>query len=538
MADADIHGPVSFGGIAPRPIFAVFAVMLGAFFTNFDTRLISFALPDLRGAFSLSFDEGAWLHTASVGSQIFIASAVAWLATAFGLRRVLAIPALIYAVVSLAIPFVRNYPSLMVLSVVQGLLLGTFVPATFMIIFRNLPMQWWLFAIAVYSARVGFTIDTSLSIVGFYVERLGWQWMYWQGVILAPLIALLVYLGTPPSPTNRDLVENADWGGMLLLGTSISMIYAGLDQGNRLDWRESGVVMALLLVGGALFILFLINEAVVRRPWANVSVLFNRNIALMLTVVLLYNLTSLSNAILVPNFLSVVTLLRPEQAGIVMLASGAVTILALLPILLLFLRFLDARIALIIGLAAFATANFMGTQLTNEYALGDFSTIVILQSAGQLFTLTAAIVLLVSNADSSRATAFAAYIQIMRVGGTEIGVALMTTLLRVREQVHSNYLGTHVEVGNPHVMQVLNQLGETFYRYGTGTASARALETLATLVAREANVLAYIDGFRLCLWLAIAALLCTALVTRAPPGPFTPVAIGDELSRLFSKWRR
>jgi len=49
-------------------------------------------------------------------------------------------------------------------------------------------------------------------------------------------------------------------GGMLLLGTSVSMIYAGLDQGNRLDWLESGTVMALLLGGGVLSIVFLITE--------------------------------------------------------------------------------------------------------------------------------------------------------------------------------------------------------------------------------------------------------------------------------------
>ena len=58
--DAD-RGPVSRGGIAPQPLFAVGAVLLGSFLANFDSRLTSVGLPDLRGAFSLSFDEGAWL---------------------------------------------------------------------------------------------------------------------------------------------------------------------------------------------------------------------------------------------------------------------------------------------------------------------------------------------------------------------------------------------------------------------------------------------------------------------------------------------
>jgi len=88
-------GPVSRGGVGPRPLFAVGAVLLGAFLANFDSRLTSVGLPDLRGAFSLGFDEGAWLSTASIGSQIFVAPAVAWLATVFGLRRVLGIPSLV-----------------------------------------------------------------------------------------------------------------------------------------------------------------------------------------------------------------------------------------------------------------------------------------------------------------------------------------------------------------------------------------------------------------------------------------------------------
>src|ERR1700761_5641517 len=85
-------GPISTGSQSPRPMFAVAAVLLAAFLANFDTRLFSVALADIRGGYSLSFDEGAWLSTVSSASQIAIAPAVAWLATAFGLRRILGIP--------------------------------------------------------------------------------------------------------------------------------------------------------------------------------------------------------------------------------------------------------------------------------------------------------------------------------------------------------------------------------------------------------------------------------------------------------------
>jgi DHA2 family multidrug resistance protein len=520
------HGPVSRGGVAPQPLFAVAAVLLGSFLANFDSRLTTVGLPDLRGAFGLTFDEGAWLSTAGIGSQIFIAPAVAWLATVFGLRRVLGIPSLVYALVSLIIPLVRDYPTLIALSVVHGLLLGTFVPATLMIVFRNLPIRWWLPAIALYSIRVGFALDSSTSLVGFYVDHLGWQWLYWQGVVIAPLMGLMVYLGTPNDPVNRALLREADWGGMLLLGASVGMIYAGLDQGNRLDWLGSGTVMALLVGGGMLLVAFLINEALVRQPWAHVNVLFSRNIGLALVAILLYTLTSLSNSSLVPNFLGNVGLLRPEQSGLLLLTYGALPMFVLVPVSIWLLRHFDARTVAVLGFACFASANLWGTQLTHDWAREDFIGIVLLQAVGQSTMLLPLIIIALSNSDPSRATSFAAYIQIMRLGGAEIGVALMGTWLRVREQVHSFYVGQHLDVGDVNVVRALKQLADHFSAHGAGSAQARAVGTLASFVAREANVLAYIDGFWLCFWLAISGLGFTALITRAPPGPFTPAPFG------------
>ena len=527
MAENDRdRGPVSRGGIAPQPLFAVGAVLLGAFLANFDSRLTTVGLPDLRGAFSLGFDEGAWLSTAGIGSQILVAPAVAWLATVFGMRRVLGIPALVYSLVSLLIPFVHNYPTLITLSIVHGMLLGTFVPATLMIILRNLPIKWWLPAISIYSIRVGFALDSSTSLVGFYVDHLGWQWLYWQGVVIAPLMGLMVYLGTPNEPVNRALLREADWGGMLLLGASVSMIYAGLDQGNRLDWLGSGTVMALLVGGGVLFVAFLVNESLVRQPWAHVNVLFSRNIGLSLVVILLYTLTSLSNSSLVPNFLGNIGLLRPEQSGLLLLGYGALPMFVLVPISIWLLRHFDARAVTVVGFTCFAAANLWGTQLTHDWAREDFIGIVLLQAIGQSTTLLPIIIMALSNSDPSRATSFAAYIQIMRLGGAEIGVALMGTWLRVREQVHSFYLGQNLGVGDADVVRILKQLADHFAAHGTGSAQARAVGTLASLVQREANVLAYIDGFWLCFWLAMAALGIVALITRAPPGPFTPAPFG------------
>ncbi|MDB5566601.1 MAG: transporter, partial [Tardiphaga sp.] len=384
----------------------------------------------------------------------------------------------------------------------------------------------WLPAIAIYSIRVGFALNSGISLVGFYVDHIGWQWLFWQDVIIAPLLALFVYLGTPHEPVNKDLVEKADWGGMLLLGTGMAMVYAGLDQGNRLDWLGSGTVVALLSGGALLVVGFFINESLVQRPWAHAEVLLSRNIGLALVVILLYTLTSLSNSSLAPNFLIAIAQLRPEQSGSLFLTYAILPMLVLVPLSIVLIRYYDVKLTLIIGLSAFAAAALLGTQLTHDWSLGDFIPMVLLQSLGQSFTLLPIVIIALSNSDPTRATAFAAYIQVMRLGGAEIGIALMGTWLRIREQIHSNLLGQHVASGDADVTGILAQLSGRFASHGAGLAQARGVGTLASLVQREANTLAYIDGFWLTVWLAIAALVCVSLIGNAPPGPFTPKSRG------------
>ena len=517
------NGPVSTGAQSHRPLAAVIAVLLGSFLSNVDTRAFSLALPDLRGAFSLSFDEGAWLSTAATASQILVAPTVAWLATALGLRRILGIPALIFAAVCLAIPFTHDYSTLLTLNILHGMLLGTFVPATLMIVFRNLPMHWWLAGIAIYALRVGFTQNSGISLVGLYVNDIGWEWLFWQDVIVAPLMALFVYLGTPHETPNRKLLAEADWGGMLLLGSGMAMIYAGLDQGNRLNWLESGTVIALLVAGLGLVGIFLVNEVVVRQPWAHFSVILNRNIGLALILILLYVFTSLSNAALAPNFLITVGELRPEQIGFTFLAYAALPMLLWLPLSILLMRRMDARILVIVGMVSFALSAFLGTAITHEWAPRDFAPMIALQSFGHVFTLAPLIVVALCNLDLSRSTAFGAYVQVVRLCGAEIGTALMATWIRIREQVHSNLLGQHVTAGSDQVVGMTTRLASLFLPDDSAAAPARSVAILSALVRREANTLAYIDGFWLTAAAAIIALFLTAGFRTSPVARFLAV---------------
>jgi DHA2 family multidrug resistance protein len=118
----------------------------------------------------------------------------------------------------------------------------------------------------------------------------------------------------------------------------------------------------------------------------------------------------------------------------------------------------------------------------------------------------------------SEVLTFGAVLQTARLFGAEIGAAFVQTFIRVREQVYSNLIGLHVTSGSLLTDQRLQDYARavTGRSAGQDEASGRATALLAAAVEKQANVLAYIDGFMILGFAVIGALLLMLLL-RDPP---------------------
>ncbi|MBW9051527.1 MFS transporter [Rhizobium mesosinicum] len=513
-------GPLTSGTTTSRPLLIVAALLLASFVVGFDTRVFAVGLPDIRGAYSLGFDEASWLSTVANAPQILISSAVAWLATVFGVRRVMIPTTLVYAGISLMIPMVHDGGALFALHAARALLLGVFIPATIMVIFRNLDMKYWLIGLSIYALRVPLSQNLGFVLVGIYDDYLGWQWVYWQDVIVTPIIALLLVIGAPREEINIGLLEGADWGGMMLLGCSMTMIYVGLDQGNRLDWFNSGIVTSLLAGGTILFIGFLINESVVTNPWAHASVILSRNIGIGYAIIIAFTFSSSGASISIPGFLQTVVGLRPIAISELYIFGAVIPVFLFIAFAIFLLRRVDARLCIMMGLAAMAFGSLWGSNLTKEWAPFNFLPVVLLHTAGQSFAFFATVVYLIANSDPKRSTAVSAYIQVVRLGSVELAQSLLNTWLRQREQYHSNILTGPISPSSDSLHDALAKL-ETLF--GTGHhGSLKALSTVATAVHAQASILAYADVFILSFCFAIAGIALVICMGAMPFGPLHP----------------
>ena len=518
--------PFAGWGRCERPLIGVMAVLLGAFISTLNVRITVSGLADIRGALGLGFDEASWVSTVFSAAQMVVTPAAAWMSTVLSARRVLLWTGTVFAATSLLPPFAHDYDTLIALQFIRGLAVGAFIPAALGFILRSLAPQWWIWGIAAYAFRFVFSQNIGGAIEGWYADTGHWQWIFWQNVVLTPVMTGLAAFSMPRRPVDRELLRRTDWGGIVYAGIGFGLLYAGLDQGNRLDWFNSGVVTGLLLAGALLITAFLVHESRAEFPLIHLRVLAQPNAAVPSLLIAVYGFGVAATSFILPDYLTRVQGLRALQINDA-LYWIALPQFVLIPLVALLLRWIDARLLLVFGFAMIALGSWLNTGLTHDWVGDNFAPSASIEAVGLAFALTALVTFAVANITPPQAAAIAATVQIARLIGNEFGNAMIQTFVRVREQVHSNLIGLHVTEGSAAAGQVTTQFAAPFDNRptGLGEATVQGLGVLANLVRREAYVLAYIDAFWLIAWVSLLGILLVLLLRRPPPNPLTPPRI-------------
>jgi DHA2 family multidrug resistance protein len=498
-----------------RPYVGILGVLLGSIMATLGSRVTTFGIADLRGGLHLGFDEGAWMTTSFGVGQMLVGVACPYLGAIFGVRRILLMGIGLFFIASLLGPFSPNLESFLATQFLAGIGTGTFIPLTISFIARSLPTRLIIYGIAVYAMNSELSQNVGASLEGWYSDNLSWRWIDWQYCAALPLMFACIWYGVPREKTNTALLGHLDWPGLAYAGLGFSLFYAGLDQGNRLDWTSNGLVNGLLISGALVTLAFFLRELWTPKPFLNVRLLARRSLLPILLLLAGFRFIILSTAYIIPNYLQSVQNFRELQVGTVLLWIALPQLIIVLPLGWLLKR-IDGRWVLGFGSALIGIACLMATNLTSDWATNDFLASQILQALGQSFALTALIVLALGSVNPVDVLTVGALLQMSRLFGGEIGTAFMQTFVRVREQVHSNLIGLHVDSLSG---QTADRLA--VYRTAVGAhtsdlaaATARATSLLGSAVAKQAAVLSYIDGF---LAAAIGAFACLLLVAWLRP---------------------
>lgn len=501
------------------PYLGLGAVLLGTFISTLNTRLSTFGLADIRGAVHAGFDDGAWITTAQTMAQMLVCPIAIWMGGVYGPRKVLLEAAAAFAVIALIEPFSPNLPMLLTFQFAGGLATGFFVPLTLGFVLRNMPPKAWAYGIAIYALNLEVSLNVSASLEGWYVDHLSWRWIFWQQVPLAVGMALCMYFGVKPDPVNPK-APRPDYYGFASGGIGLALIYAALDQGNRLDWLNSSLVWGLIIAGVILLAGFFVHEMHTPNPGVDLKILLVPPLPRLLVMVGFLRLTILSTAYSIPQFLQVVRGFRAIEVG------DSIIWIALPQLVVCFmagyvLRRVDPRLVASVGYMFILVACLMVAHgLTPLWGSDQFLPSSLLQALGQSFALSGTVFFAILHLRPQDALTFASAIQISRLMGGEIGTAFIVTFVRKRGQIASNLIGQHVQTGDADSLRRIQAYAAATARAGdTSNAATRGSAVLNSIVHNLSITQAIIDSFVVIA--AATAIVLIVVVTRraAPRGP-------------------
>src|SRR5215831_19440626 len=509
--------------LTTNPYVGILGVFLGAGIATLNSRLISVGLPDLRGALSLGFDEASWIPTVLNMAMMFSGVFVVFLNVSYGPRRILLPCAAILTVASALIPVAPKYWVMLALLAIAGIASGTFYSLTLTFVLTALPKRLIIFGIAAYAADIVFVSNFATAVEGWYVDHLSWRWIFWNAALFTPLMILCVYFGIP---RQRALGPRPNWRGFAYFSFGLSLLYAALDQGERLDWLNSGVIVAMFAAAVFLLAAAWIRRTVLPNPTLILSFLNRRNIIILALSIFVFRFVHLATIVLVPGFLGNIRGYRPEQVGHA-LAWVALPMFAVVWLVAATVVHTNSRLILSLGLTIVAVACWIYSHVDTSWAGTSFEMIELFLSAGlacAYIGLVSSIVLEGLEAGALTTAAYAAtfsgFMHFIRIFGGQVGTAAMTRFLSLREKFHSNLLGPHVQAGDWLTDERLRMLSGGLRPESPGPEEAqnRALEILSRQVRAQAYTMAVADGFILIASMAAVYLL---LMLFLRPGKFS-----------------
>jgi DHA2 family multidrug resistance protein len=498
--------------ITTNPYVGILGVFLGAGIATLNARLVSVGLADLRGAAGFGFDQASWIPTALNMATMFSGVFIVFVNAFLGPRRILLPAAAIFTAASALLPFTPNYWTMIALVAIAGLASGTFYSLTMTFVLTALPKRLIIFGIAAYAADIVFVSNFASMVEGWYIEHLSWHWIFWNAALVTPFMMLCVYFGIPRSTSTKPMPS---WRGFAYFSVGLALLYGAMDQGERLDWMNSGTIVGMSVAGVVLVAAAGVRRILQPNPTVNLSFLNTRNIIIIALSIFVFKFEHLATVLLVPGYLGNIQQYRPLETGHA-LAWVALPMFAIVWLVAIVIVYTNSRLILTVGLTTAAVACWFCAHLDPSWAGNSFEMVELVLAAGFACTyigLVSSIVLeaLDAGALGSLATisTFSGFMHFIRIFGGQVGVAIMGRFLSVREQLHSNLLGLHIQAGDWLTDQRVQMLtaGLSSGSAGPEEAQGRAIGILSQQVRAQAYTMASADAFILIAWMVVAYLL-------------------------------
>jgi DHA2 family multidrug resistance protein len=493
-------------------------VILATLMQALDTTIANVALPYMQGSVAASQDQIDWVLTSYIVAAAIMTPPTGFLAGRFGLKRLFLVAIGGFTIASMLCGMAQSVTQIVLFRVLQGAFGASLVPLSQTVLLGSYPRERQGFAMALFG--MGVMVGPVLGPVlgGWLTENYSWRYVFYINLPIGILDMIGIMIFLPDTPRNSG--AKLDWFGFGTLSVAIGGLQIMLDRGEQQDWFSSGEIIIEAVVAVSAFYLFLVHTFTAEKPFVRPSLFRDRNFTAGVLFIAIVGLTYYASMALQPPYLQDLMGYPVITAGLVMGPRGVGTMASMLIVGRLVGR-VDTRYLLIIGLALTAWSFNAMTGWTPDVSQATIIGVTVVQGAGLGFLFVPLSAATLATLPLAERTEGAGFFSLSRNIGSSVGISVVNTLLIQNTQANHAAIVPSINpvnraLENPLIAQAWNPL----------TAAGRA--ALDAVITRQAQIIAYIDDYKL-LMIATLAVIPLLLVFRRPPArqAAEPIAVVD-----------
>ena len=480
---------------------AVMAGILGAFMAALDISVTNSSLPQIQGEIGATGTEGSWISTGYLAAEIIMIPLTAWLVRVLGMRTLLLLAVGCFTLFSVGCGCSSTLNELILCRVGQGFTGGALIPTAMTIVNMRLPPAQKPFGFALFGGTAVLAPVFGPLVGGWLTETFTWHYIFFLNLPVGAALLTLLLLGLPHQKSHLSEFGRADFVGIAGLALGLGGLTIVLEEGQREQWFESRMVIAVTLVAVIGAVLTAISQATSAKPVVKLRLILNRAFGGSFVVSLVVGAALYSVPFIIPVFLGGIHGYTAQETGRVVMISG-VPILIFLPMMSFLVRKVDLRWLAALGLMFMALSCLINTGMTVDTGAPQLLIPQLLRGLGQALVmspLSQSATASVQPHEASDATGL--YSMARNLGGS-LGLAGAGSLIDSRTAFHVQQLGQSITANSLIGQDYLVQQG---------------VQRLSQTIQTQALVMAYADCFFV-LGVALIAVLPLVLILR----PLTP----------------
>ena len=495
--------------LAPGNRAAITAsIMLATFMQGVDTTITNVALPHMQGSLSASQDQIAWVVTSYIVAAAIMTPLTGWLAGRFGIKYVFLISVAGFTLASALCGAATSLAELVIFRLLQGVCGAALVPLSQAVLFQINPPERHAKAMAVWGMGVILGPIIGPALGGYLTDYYNWRWVFYINLPFGVLasIGILIFI----RETRHAHREPFDFFGFAALSIAIGALQMLLDRGELKDWFGSMEIWIEATIAALALYLFIVHTVTATdRSFLNRDLLKDGNCMIGTLLMFLIGIPLYATMTLLPLMLQNLMNYPVVTTGLVTAPRGIGTMAAMLLVSRLVGR-IDTRLIILTGLLATEVSMWQMTGFSLQMGMGPVITSGVLQGFGLGFVFTPLSIVTFSTLPRSIMTQGTAIFSLMRNIGGSIGISIVVALLSENTQTVHSRLIENLRPDNP-----LAQAPFLMPPFSLSVPSGIA--ALNAEVTRQAQMVAYIDDFKLMMVVILVAAPLLLLLRKPRP---------------------